>query len=162
MKIGIPRETKEGERRVALLPRHVAALAAEDHEVIVQLHAGAAVGHDDDAYFEGGAFNGTASQVWACDLIVKVKEMLSEDFRYLQPNRAIFCFHQLPSEPERTRSLAERQATAIAFEMVRDARGGFPLLTPMSVISGRIAVDAVLPFLPARDARALVLGAGNA
>ncbi len=162
MKIGIPRETKEGERRVALLPRHVAALAAEDHEVIVQLHAGAAVGHDDDAYSERGAFNGTASQVWACDLIVKVKEMLPEDFRFLRPQRAIFCFHQLPSEPRRTRTLAERQATAIAFEMVRDAHDGFPLLAPMSVISGRMAVEAVAKFLPRRDARVLVLGAGNA
>jgi alanine dehydrogenase len=162
MRIGIPRETKEGERRVALLPDHVAILAAEDHAVTVQLQAGAAIGRGDDEYFARGAFIGTASQVWACDLIVKVKEMLPEDFRFLQPNRAIFCFHQLPSEPERTRSLAERQATAIAFEMVRDARGGFPLLAPMSVISGRMAVEAVLRHLPARDGRALVLGAGNA
>src|SRR5205085_642657 len=62
----------------------------------------------------------------------------------------------------RTRTLAERQATAIAFEMVRDARGGFPLLAPMSVISGRMALDAVTRFLPKDECRVLVLGAGNA
>ncbi len=162
MRIGIPREVKEGERRVALLPGEVEALAANGHEVVVQLQAGAAVGQDDDAYFKCGAYNGTASQVWGCDLVVKVKEMLPEDFRHLPPERAIFCFHQLPSEPQRTRSLAELQATAIAFEMVRDARGGFPLLAPMSVISGRMALDAVSRFLPRDECRVLVLGAGNA
>jgi alanine dehydrogenase len=99
--------------------------------------------------------------VWGCELIVKVKEMLPEDFRHLPSDRAIFCFHQLPSEPQRTRALAEKQATAIAFEMVRDARGGFPLLAPMSVISGRMAVESVANLLP-KEARVLVLGAGNA
>ena len=162
MRIGVPREVKPGERRVALLPDDVGALVEAGHEVVVQLQAGAAVGADDDAYFERGAFNGTAAQVWGCELVVKVKEMLPEDLRHLPPDRAIFCFHQLPSEPERTRALAERRATAIAFEMVRDARGGFPLLAPMSVISGRMAVEAVSCFLPAQGGRALVLGAGNA
>ena len=161
MRIGIPRETKEGERRVALQPRDVEALVDAGHDVVVQLQAGAGVGHDDDAYFESGAFNGTASQVWGCELIVKVKEMLPEDFRHLPSDRAIFCFHQLPSEPQRTRALAEKQATAIAFEMVRDDRGGFPLLAPMSMLSGRMVVENIATFLP-KDASVLVLGAGNA
>jgi alanine dehydrogenase len=162
VRIGVPRETKQGELRVALLPGDVRTLIAQGHEVVVQSQAGTGVGHGDEAYSRQGASNGTAFQAWDCELVVKVKEMLPEDLRHLRPTRAIFCFHQLPSEPERTRALAERGATAIAFEMVRDAAGGFPLLAPMSVISGRMAVEAVSRFLPVQGGRALVLGAGNA
>ena len=158
----MPRETKEGEKRVALLPEDVATLVDSGHDVVVQLGAGAGVGHDDDAYFESGARNGTASQVWGCELVVKVKELLAEDFRHLPPDRAIFAFHHLPGEPERTRALAGKQATAIAFEMVRDGSGAFPLLAPMSALAGRLAVEQLAPGLPAKGARVLVLGAGHA
>jgi alanine dehydrogenase len=152
---------KEGERRVALLPREVKALAEAGHDVFVQLGAGIGVGADDDEYFACGAFNATASQVWGCDLIVKVKEMLDEDFRHLTPDRAILAFHHLPGEPDRARKLAAQRVTAIAYEMVRDA-GGFPLLAPMSAIAGRMAVEAVAAHLPREGGRALVLGAGHA
>ena len=162
MKIGIPREIKEGERRVALLPRDAGALAAGLHAVLVERGAGLGVGAGDDEYRRAGATPATTDEVWACPMIVKVKEMLEPDLARARPGQVIFGFQQLPGAPERTRALAARGVTAIAFETVRDAHDGFPLLAPMSVISGRMAVEALWHLLPANGPRVVVLGAGNA
>jgi alanine dehydrogenase len=161
LKIGIPREVKEGERRVALLPRDAATLVAAGHEVHIEHGAGAGVGIGDGEYGGTGVRVGSPRDAWGCELIVKVKEMLAPDLDHASSGQAIFGFHQLPRFPERTRALAARGITAIAYELVRDAQGGFPLLAPMSVISGRMALEAVWRFLPA-EPRAVVLGAGNA
>ena len=144
MIVGVPRETKEGERRVSLLPEAVRDITAEGHDVRVETRAGRGVGFDDDAYREAGADIVVARDAWDSDLIVKVKEMQDADFAIMPSGAAIFSFHHLPGEPERTRALAARQATAIAYEMVRDARGRFPLLSPMSRgVTGEILhVDA--------------------
>lgn len=161
MKIGIPREIKEGERRVALLPAEVAALVADGHDVFVEHRAGAGVDVADEEYRRAGAHPVDAAQAWTHPLIVKVKEMLEGDLARAHAGQTIFGFQQLPRYPARTRALAERQLTAIGFELVRDERGGYPLLEPMSTISGRMAVDATWRFLPPAP-RVLVLGAGNA
>ena len=162
MIVGLPRETKEGEQRVALLPSAVERLAGEGHRVVVESGAGAAIGHDDRAYRAAGAHIAGAAEAWSAELVVKVKELQDAELARLPHGRCIFAFHHLPGEPQRTRGLAETGATAIAFEMVRDARGGFPLLAPMSRIAGRMALDVAHDYLPRPPARVLVLGAGHA
>lgn len=162
MIVGIPLEAKVDERRVALLPDAAKILAAAGHEVRVQAGAGAGVGFADEAYREAGARIVDAAQAWDVPLVVKVKELQPADFALVRREGAVFSFHHLPGEAERTRELARHGVTAIAFEMLRDARGGFPLLAPMSEIAGRLAVErgAALATGPLRDV--LVLGAGHA
>ena len=155
MIVGVPRETKEGERRIALLPRAVAEITAAGHDVRFETRAGAGVGIADDAYRGARADIVVARDAWDADLIVKVKEVQDADLAAMPDGATIFSFHHLPGEPERTRALAAKGATAIAFEMVRDARGEYPLLAPMSRIAGRMAVEK----FPAR--KVLVLGGGH-
>ena len=162
MIVGVPRETQEGERRVALLPAAVQEIAALGHDVHVETHAGLGVGADDAAYRDAGAMVVAARDAWDADLVVKVKEAQPRDFEIMPRGATIFSFHHLPGEPERTRALAGRGATAIAFEMVRDARGRFPLLAPMSDIAGRMSIGIGARLLGRNPARVLVLGAGHA
>ncbi|HET6263282.1 MAG TPA: alanine dehydrogenase [Usitatibacter sp.] len=156
MIVGVPRETKEGERRVALLPLAVEEIAGEGHDVRVETRAGINVGFDDQAYRDAGADIVVARDVWDSDLIVKVKEVQPADLAVMPRGASIFSFHHLPREPERTRALAAKGVTAIAFEMVQDARGEYPLLAPMSRIAGRMAAER----FPAH--KVLVLGRGHA
>ena len=162
MKIGIPRESKSGEARVALLPAQVAQLVRDGHAVVVETGAGDGVAVDDAAYAAAGATIVNTAQAWGGELVVKVKEMQPQDFRSLHQGLTIFSFHHLPGAPARTRELSAREATAIAFEMVRDAEGGYPLLAPMSIIAGRLAIEEGTRLLGKRPERVLVLGAGNA
>jgi len=141
---------------VALLPRAVEEIAAGGHDVRVETRAGVGSGCTDDDYRDAGAHIVIARDAWDADLVVKVKELQDADLASMPANATIFSYHHLPREPGRTRTLASRAATAIAFEMVRDARGQFPLLAPMSRIAGRMAVER----FPAR--KVLVLGAGHA
>lgn len=156
MRFGVPAETKEGERRVALLPRAIEEITAAGHDVSVQTRAGSGIGVDDNAYRAAGADIVAARDAWDADLVVKVKEIQDADLAVMPRGAAIFSYQHLPGEPERTRRLAARGATAIAFEMVRDARGDFTLLAPMSRIAGRMVVER----FAAR--KVLVLGAGHA
>ncbi len=177
MRIGIPRESKDGERRVALDPAAAAALARDGHEVRVAAGAGLGIGADDAAYRAAGAGIVDAGEAWRSDLVVKVKEIQPGEWTSLAAGSTLFAFQHLVGEPRLAREIADRGVTAIAFEMVRDAAGGFPLLAPMSVIAGRLAVQvgAQLLTLPAggngtllagcpgaEPARVLVLGGGHA
>ena len=162
MIVGVPREVKEGERRVGLGPESVQALASRGHDVRIERGAGAGIGIADDAYAAAGARLVDAAGAWSADLVVKVKELQEAELASLPQGRAVFGFQHLPGEPQRTRALAARGATAIAFEMVRDERGEFPLLAPMSVIAGRMAIGVARDILPAAPRRVLVLGAGHA
>jgi alanine dehydrogenase len=162
MRIGIPRETKPGELRVALVPEHVAILARDGHEVRVASGAGGGIGQVDSAFLEAGARIVAPAEAWNAELIVKVKEIQDGDKPHLRPGQALFCFHHLPSEPARTRAVAASGITAIAFEMVRDATGGFPLLAPMSVIAGRMAIEVGAQYLGRAPRSVLVLGSGKA
>jgi len=163
MIVGVARETKEGEQRVALEPAAVAALVGDGHALRVETGAGSAVGHNDAAYREAGA---TIEEPWHADLVVKVKEVQERDLPRIPRGATIFSFHHLPREPGRTRALARLGVNAIAFEMVRDARGGYPLLAPMSVIAGRMAIEVGTRLIGPPTARGrhnvLVLGAGHA
>ena len=162
MRIGIPRETKSGEARVALLPRHVSQLGRDGHMVMVESGAGEGVGIGDADYAAAGATLVNASHAWGAELVVKVKEMQPYDFRHLHQGLTIFSFHHLPGAPARTRELAAREATAIAFEMVHDGGGHYPLLAPRSSIAGRLAIEEGTRLLGRRPEKVLVLGAGNA
>ncbi len=156
MIVGVPRETKEGERRIALLPLAVEDITAAGHDVRVETRAGKGVAINDQAYRDVGADIVVARDVWTSDLIVKVKEIQDADLAVMPEGATIFCYHHLPREPERTRALAARGVTAIAFEMVRDAHGEYPLLAPMSRIAGRMVAERF------RAKKVLVLGAGHA
>jgi alanine dehydrogenase len=156
MIVGVPRETKEGERRVALLPLAVEEITAAGHDVRVETRAGQGLGIADQAYRDADADLVVARDVWTADLIVKVKEVQDADLAVMPDGATIFSYHHLPREPQRTRALAARGVTAIAFEMVRDVHGGYPLLAPMSRIAGRMVAER----FPAR--KVLVLGAGHA
>ena len=161
MQVGVPRESKHGEQRVALLPEAVSALVEEGHDVQVETRAGLAVGFDDEAYRDAGAMVVTARDAWDAELVVKVKEMQDEDFAFAQRGSAIFGFHHLVGAPGRTRRIAERGLSAIAWEMVRDARGRMPFMAPMSRIAGRMAPAIAQRELGRAPSRVLVLGAGD-
>jgi len=161
MIIGVPREVKEVERRVARAPEAVRTIVDEGHDVQVETRAGLTVGFDDEAYRDAGAMVVTPRDAWDAELVVKVKELQAEDFAHAQRGSAIFGFHHLVGAPGRTREIAERALSAIAFEMVRDARGRMPFMAPMSRIAGRMA-----PAIAQREqgrvpSRVLVLGAGE-
>jgi alanine dehydrogenase len=177
MRIGIPRESKEGERRVALEPAAVAVLAREGHDVRVASGAGAGIGLADEAWRAAGAAVVSPAQSWEAELVVKVKEIQPGESASLVPGSTLFSFQHLVGNPALAREVSARGATAIAYEMVRDASGGSPLLAPMSVIAGRLAIQvgAQLLTLPAggngtllagcpaaEPARVLVLGGGHA
>ena len=162
MIVAVPRETKSGERRVALLPAAVQELTAQGHDVLVETHAARGVELGDEAYREAGATIVTARDAWDAELVVKVKEMQPDDLGRVPRGVAIFSFHHLVGEPERARALADRGLTAIAWEMMRDAHGRYPLMAPMSAIAGRMAIDVAEQILGKRPAKVLVLGAGHA
>ena len=162
MKIGIPREIKPGERRVGLTPESARQLAARGHTVLVEAGAGMGAGFEDAHYAAAGAKIVDTAAAWDADLVVKVKELQRGEARRLNAGSALFCFQHLPGDPKLTREIAARHAHAIAYEMVQDDRGGFPLLAPMSRIAGRMAIPIATQLLQRPLGRVLVLGAGNA
>jgi len=162
MIIGLPLETKEGERRIALTPLAVEELVAAGHDVLVETKAGVGAGFADDDYRGAGADLVVARDAWDAELVVKVKEVQERELGTIPMGATIFSFHHLIGAPERARALAARNASAIAWELIRDARGRAPLLAPMSVIAGRVSFDVALRHLGRKPARVLVLGAGPA
>ncbi|HET9472152.1 MAG TPA: FAD-binding protein, partial [Usitatibacter sp.] len=147
---------------MALLPAHVAVLAREGHDVRVERAAGAGVAATDEAYAAAGARIVAAAEAWDSELVVKVKEIQPGEVDRVKPGPALFGYHHLAGEPGMARALAARGATAIAFELVRGADGGYPLLAPMSAIAGRMAIAAAERILGAVPPEVLVLGAGHA
>jgi len=140
MHIGIPKEIKNHEYRVALTPEGVRVLAQAGHQVSVETRAGATVGFDDDAYRAAGAvITDTAAEVYAADLVVKVKEPQTDEVALLRAGQLLFCYLHLAAAPELARELMARGVTAIAYETVSNPAGGLPLLQPMSDIAGRLA-----------------------
>jgi len=153
MRIGIPRETKDGERRVGAVPDGVRELIAAGHSVVVEAAAGAASGFDDAGYRTAGAEIADAASVWCCPLIVKVKEIQRDEYARLVPHTTILGFAQLNRDPALLAALRAASVRVIACETVRDADGGLPLLAPMSRIAGRLA--------PIVGAQALQTSAGG-
>ncbi|APT84788.1 alanine dehydrogenase [Corynebacterium aquilae] len=149
MRIGIPTELKDNERRVGMIPDGVAQLVKHGHEVVIQSGAGEGSGYLDVDYVSRGATIGTQKDVWDCDLVVKVKEPIESEYPFLREDLVLFCYLHLAAEPELTRALVDAGTTAIAFETVTSARGDLPLLTPMSEIAGRLSVQTGAQLLTA-------------
>lgn len=142
-KIAIPMERKTKEGRIALTPYAAAELVAAGHEVYIETRAGELSGFFDEEYEKAGCkiAPDQASLYAAGELIVKVKEPIDADLKYIEARHTLFCYLHLAALPELTARLQEIGCTAIAFETVTEGPGqGLPLLTPMSIIAGRIAV----------------------
>lgn len=142
MIIGIPKEVKTGERRVACTPAGVRHLVAGGHRVLVGKGAGEGSGFGDDAYAASGAtVLDSPAEVWKAELVVKVKEPVADEYPLLRENMLLFTFLHLAAVPELAEVLVQRGVSAIAYETV--SRGGsLPLLAPMSEIAGRMSVMA--------------------
>jgi alanine dehydrogenase len=149
MRVGIPKEVKDHEYRVGLIPAAVHALVDAGHEVFVQ--AGAGLGSDisDHEYEEVGAsILPDARSVWErAEMIVKVKEPVAEEFPLMQEGQTLFTYLHLAPLTELTDVLLERKVTGIAYETITDRHGHLPLLVPMSEVAGRMAVMVGANFL---------------
>ncbi len=142
LRIGIPREIKKGENRVAATPRCVTELREAGTRVLVQRGAGLGSGYPDSDFARAGAsLVDDPAQVWDADLVVKVKEPLPREFRYLSEETSLFTFLHLAAFPRLADALLARKVTAIAYETVTK-RGRLPLLGPMSEVAGILSVQA--------------------
>lgn len=159
MHIGVPREIKNHEYRVGLTPTAVAELVCQGHQVTVEHDAGAAIGFADTDYSGAGARVGSVEDVFQAELIVKVKEPQASERARLQPRHTLFTYLHLAPDRPQTEGLLASGALCIAYETVTDARGGLPLLAPMSEVAGRMAVQAGAGCLEkARGGRGVLLG----
>ncbi len=143
MRVGVPKEIKVHEYRVGLVPASVRELAAHGHAVLVQAGAGAATGFPDEAYVAAGAsIVPDAADIFAqAELVVKVKEPQPQEWAQLRPGQVLFTYLHLAPDRAQTEGLLASGCTALAYETVTDARGGLPLLAPMSEVAGRMAVQ---------------------
>lgn len=143
MQIGIPKEVKNHEYRVGLLPQSVALLVQAGHQLWVESNAGVGAGYEDELYRQAGAtLCDTAEDVWAkSTLIVKVKEPQPEEYPRITAQHTLFTYFHLAPEPALTQALLDSGATCIAYETITDAHGGLPLLAPMSMIAGKLAAQ---------------------
>jgi alanine dehydrogenase len=144
MRIGVPKEIKEQEHRVGLTPASVREVVAHGHEVLVESGAGAGIGAADAQYAAAGAkVVPTADEVFArAEMIVKVKEPQAVERKRLRPGQLLFTYLHLAPDRAQTDDLLKSGATCIAYETITSARGGLPLLAPMSEVAGRMSVQA--------------------
>jgi alanine dehydrogenase len=143
MIIGIPKEIKAEETRVAITPSGVAGLIAHGHQVVVEQGAGAGSSIPDDLYQGAGArLLPSAAAVWEqAEMILKVKEPLPVEYPFLRPGLILFTYLHLAAEEQLTRLLLERQVTALGYETIQLDDGSLPLLAPMSEVAGRLAIQ---------------------
>lgn len=143
MRIGVPKEIKNNEYRVGLVPSSVRELVHQGHQVFVETNAGAAIGFADDIYVQAGAqILSSAKEVFdTADLIVKVKEPHPQECVMLRENQILFTYLHLAPDPVQAKGLMDSKCIAIAYETVTDDRGGLPLLAPMSEVAGRMSVQ---------------------
>jgi len=161
MIIGVPKEVKDHEARVGLVPSGVIALREAGHEVLVETAAGEGSAITDHEYMQAGAeIAQKASEVWnKADLIVKVKEPQPSEYAFLRPDLILFTYLHLAPLPELTNRLLESQVTGVAYETIREADGSLPLLTPMSEVAGRMSVQVGAQYLEAPNrGRGVLLG----
>lgn len=148
MIIGVPKEIKNNENRVAMTPAGVAAFVHAGHQVVIETQAGAGSGFTDEQYVQEGAkIMATAKEAWAADMVMKVKEPLTEEFSHFREGLVLFTYLHLAPEPELTKALVEKKVTAIAYETIQLDNGALPLLTPMSEVAGRMSVQIGAQFL---------------
>lgn len=149
MIVGLPKEIKDNEYRVGLTPAGVRALSDGGHKVIVERTAGEGSGFDDALYQKAGAeIINTADDVWAkADMIVKVKEPIAPEYPRMREGQLLFTYLHLAPDKKLTDELLKRKVTGIAYETITDRRGSLPLLTPMSEVAGRMAIQVGAHYL---------------
>ncbi|NET41443.1 alanine dehydrogenase [Okeania sp. SIO2B3] len=160
MEIGIPKEIKDQEFRVGLTPASVRVCTEAGHQVFVETGAGLGAGFSDEDYIQAKAkILQNAGEVWNCEMIVKVKEPLSSEYQFLKSGQILFTYLHLAADRKLTERLIESGAVAIAYETVELPDHKLPLLTPMSIIAGRLSVQFGARFLERQQGgRGLLLG----
>ena len=142
MIIGIPKEIKDNEYRVAMTPGGARQLTGTGHRLLVQAGAGKGSGFDDNEYRAVGAdIVSSAEDVWAAEMVVKVKEPQPTEYPMLRPDLILFTYLHLAAEQGLTVEMLKRGVVGIAYETVELSSGHLPLLTPMSEVAGRMAVQ---------------------
>ncbi|MDC0832744.1 alanine dehydrogenase [Geitlerinema sp. CS-897] len=160
MEIGVPKEIKDREFRVGLSPQSVRVLHERGHDVFVETGAGLGSGFTDEDYLKAGAeIVSSAVAAWDREMVVKVKEPLRDEYRFLASDRILFTYLHLAADRSLTEALVKSGTLAIAYETVRLSDGKLPLLTPMSVIAGRLSVQFGTRFLERQQGgRGVLLG----
>jgi alanine dehydrogenase len=161
MIIGVPKEIKDHETRVGLVPSGVTALREAGHEVLVEARAGEGSSLTDREYLQAGAhIVDSAAEVWRrSDLVVKVKEPQTAEYPYFRPGLILFTYLHLAPLPELTDRLLQSRVNGVAYETIREADGSLPLLTPMSEVAGRMAVQVGAQYLEKPNGgRGILLG----
>ncbi|MEJ7710550.1 MAG: FAD-dependent oxidoreductase [Pyrinomonadaceae bacterium] len=149
MIVGLPKEIKDNEYRVGLVPAGVRALVDAGHQVFVERRAGEGSGFEDALYERAGAtLLESADEVWAeAQMIVKVKEPIAPEYSRMREGQVLFTYLHLAPAHELTKQLLERKVTGVAYETITDKRGTLPLLTPMSEVAGRMAIQVGAQYL---------------
>ncbi|MCL2521135.1 MAG: alanine dehydrogenase [Spirochaetaceae bacterium] len=147
MTIGVPKEIKNNENRVAMTPTGVEVMVKAGHQVFVETNGGNGSGFTDAEYVAAGATMVTAKEAWGKEMVVKVKEPLKEEYAYFYEGLILFTYLHLAAEEELTKALIDKKVVAIAYETVELADGSLPLLTPMSEVAGRMATQIGARFL---------------
>ena len=161
MLIGVPKEIKNHEYRVGFTPTSVREAVRQGHKVIVQTNAGQGIGSSDADYAAAGAtIIADATEIFAmADMIVKVKEPQPNERAMLRPGQILYTYLHLAPDPEQTKDLVKSGAICIAYETVTNARGGLPLLAPMSQVAGRMSIQSGAHCLEkAQGGRGMLLG----
>ena len=161
MTVGVPKEVKQDEYRVALTPNGVEELVRAGHRVLIEAEAGGGSGILDGDYERHGAtIVTTAEELWAeADLIVKVKEPMRDEWRLMRPGQTVFTYFHFAADEQLTRAVMASGVTAVAYETIRDAKGQLPLLTPMSEVAGRMSIQEGAKYLERPfDGRGILLG----
>ncbi|TGE34262.1 alanine dehydrogenase [Desulfosporosinus sp. Sb-LF] len=148
MLIGVPKEIKNNESRVAITPAGVHAFTLTGHQVVVEKSAGEGSGITDQEYIEAGAqILDSAADVWNADMVIKVKEPIQSEYAFFKPGQILFTYLHLAREPELTKELMEKQVVGIAYETIQLDNGSLPLLVPMSEVAGRMSIQIGAQFL---------------
>ncbi len=148
MRIGVPKEIKNNENRVAMTPSGVVHLTKAGHEIFIEKGAGSGSGFADSEYAEAGAtLVEGAAKAWSMEMVIKVKEPVPSEYPYFREGLILFTYLHLAPEPELTEALLKAKVIGIAYETVRTANGALPLLTPMSEVAGRMASQIGAQFL---------------
>src|SRR5260370_19912625 len=161
MLIGVPKEVKDHESRVGIVPSGVKALVDAGHKVIVETNAGALSSMLDEDYKQAGAeIAGSGAEVWRrADMVGKVKEPIANEYQYFLEDLVLFTYLHLAPLPALTETLLKKKVTGIAYETIRDRNNTLPLLTPMSEVAGRMSVQVGATYLEKeRGGRGVLLG----
>ena len=161
MLIGVPKEVKDHESRVGIVPSGVKALIDAGHQVLIETCAGDLSSMPDEDYKAAGAeISSDAGEIWRrADMVVKVKEPVAQEYRYFREGLVLFTYLHLAPLPELTERLLEKKVTGIAYETIRDRNNTLPLLTPMSEVAGRMSVQVGATYLEKeRGGRGVLLG----